>query len=46
MVFPCHFENDPVMPGRLGMDALWQLLGFLLEIWVGEEKEELYQLVK
>ena len=28
--FPCHFENDPVMPGCLGMDALWQLLGFSL----------------
>ena len=28
--FDCHFENDPVMPGCLGMDALWQLLGFCL----------------
>ena len=28
--FPCHFENDPVMPGCLGMAALWQLLGFSL----------------
>ena len=28
--FPCHFEDDPVMPGCLGMDALWQLLGFSL----------------
>ena len=28
--FGCHFENDPVMPGCLGMDALWQLLGFSL----------------
>ena len=28
--FPCHFVNDPVMPGCLGMDALWQLLGFCL----------------
>ena len=28
--FKCHFENDPVMPGCLGMDALWQLLGFFL----------------
>ena len=28
--FKCHFENDPVMPGCLGMDALWQLLGFSL----------------
>jgi 3-hydroxyacyl-[acyl-carrier protein] dehydratase/trans-2-decenoyl-[acyl-carrier protein] isomerase len=28
--FACHFEGDPVMPGCLGMDALWQLLGFYL----------------
>ena len=28
--FACHFESDPVMPGCLGMDALWQLLGFCL----------------
>lgn len=28
--FKCHFENDPVMPGCLGVDALWQLLGFYL----------------
>ena len=28
--FKCHFEDDPVMPGCLGMDALWQLLGFCL----------------
>ena len=26
--FQCHFETDPVMPGCLGLDALWQLLGF------------------
>ena len=32
--FPCHFENDPVMPGCLGMDALWQLVGFFLG-WSG-----------
>lgn len=32
--FKCHFENDPVMPGCLGMDALWQLLGFTLG-WLG-----------
>ncbi|WP_025300203.1 bifunctional 3-hydroxydecanoyl-ACP dehydratase/trans-2-decenoyl-ACP isomerase [Candidatus Endolissoclinum faulkneri] len=32
--FLCHFENDPVMPGCLGMDALWQLLGFMLG-WLG-----------
>ncbi len=28
--FQCHFESDPVMPGCLGLDALWQLLGFYL----------------
>lgn len=28
--FPCHFEGDPVMPGCLGLDALWQLVGFFL----------------
>jgi len=28
--FDCHFETDPVMPGCLGLDALWQLLGFYL----------------
>jgi 3-hydroxyacyl-[acyl-carrier protein] dehydratase/trans-2-decenoyl-[acyl-carrier protein] isomerase len=28
--FPCHFKGDPVMPGCLGLDALWQLTGFHL----------------
>ncbi len=28
--FNCHFENDPVMPGCLGLDAMWQLVGFYL----------------
>lgn len=28
--FDCHFEGDPVMPGCLGLDALWQLVGFFL----------------
>jgi len=28
--FGCHFETDPVMPGCLGLDALWQLVGFFL----------------
>jgi len=28
--FQCHFENDPVMPGCLGLDAMWQLVGFYL----------------
>lgn len=32
--FGCHFQGDPVMPGCLGMDALWQLLGFYLG-WLG-----------
>ncbi len=32
--FGCHFESDPVMPGCLGMDALWQLMGFFLG-WMG-----------
>ena len=33
--FDCHFEMDPVMPGGLGLDALWQLVGFYLG-WIGE----------
>jgi len=32
--FDCHFEGDPVMPGCLGLDALWQLIGFFLA-WNG-----------
>ena len=32
--FQCHFPGDPVMPGCLGLDALWQLLGFYLG-WIG-----------
>ena len=32
--FACHFEGDPVMPGCLGLDALWQLIGFYLG-WMG-----------
>lgn len=32
--FACHFESDPVMPGCLGLDALWQLVGFHLG-WLG-----------
>lgn len=32
--FQCHFESDPVMPGCLGVDAMWQLLGFWLA-WRG-----------
>jgi|TARA_B110000881_G_C18572471_1_gene516423 3-hydroxyacyl-[acyl-carrier protein] dehydratase/trans-2-decenoyl-[acyl-carrier protein] isomerase len=33
--FNCHFKNDPVMPGCLGLDAMWQLVGFFLG-WTGE----------
>ncbi|MGI9401087.1 MAG: 3-hydroxyacyl-[acyl-carrier-protein] dehydratase FabA, partial [Rhizobiaceae bacterium] len=33
--FPCHFQGDPVMPGCLGLDGLWQLTGFYLG-WLGE----------
>jgi len=32
--FDCHFQGDPVMPGCLGLDALWQLTGFFLG-WLG-----------
>lgn len=32
--FKCHFEGDPVMPGCLGLDAMWQLVGFHL-VWAG-----------
>ncbi|GAA0247179.1 3-hydroxyacyl-[acyl-carrier-protein] dehydratase FabA [Rhodanobacter caeni] len=33
--FACHFESDPVMPGCLGLDGMWQLSGFFLP-WLGE----------
>ena len=32
--FSCHFDGDPVMPGCLGLDAMWQLIGFFLG-WKG-----------
>ena len=32
--FKCHFEGDPVMPGCLGLDAMWQMVGFFLG-WLG-----------
>ena len=32
--YDCHFEGDPIMPGCLGLDALWQLVGFFLA-WKG-----------
>lgn len=34
--FDCHFQDDPVMPGCLGLDAMWQLVGFYL-VWAGHE---------
>ncbi len=34
--FQCHFKGDPVMPGCLGLDGLWQLLGFYLG-WTGAQ---------
>ncbi len=34
--FKCHFHGDPVMPGCLGLDALWQLVGFYL-VWAGSK---------
>jgi len=34
--FACHFQGDPVMPGCLGLDSMWQMLGFFLG-WLGEE---------
>ena len=32
--FDCHFKGDPVMPGCLGLDAMWQLVGYHL-VWLG-----------
>lgn len=34
--FACHFPGDPVMPGCLGLDAMWQLVGFFLG-WKGNK---------
>lgn len=34
--FQCHFKDDPVMPGCLGLDAMWQLVGFFLA-WKGHK---------
>jgi 3-hydroxyacyl-[acyl-carrier protein] dehydratase/trans-2-decenoyl-[acyl-carrier protein] isomerase len=34
--FDCHFQGDPVMPGCLGLDAMWQLTGFFLA-WLGHK---------
>src|SRR3546814_13249042 len=35
LFFDCPFQGDPVMPGCLGMDAMWQITGFYLH-WLGE----------
>ncbi len=32
--FPCHFQGNPIMPGCLGLDGMWQLTGFFLT-WIG-----------
>lgn len=34
--FQCHFQDDPVMPGCLGLDSMWQLTGFFLA-WMGHK---------
>ena len=34
--FDCHFKGDPVMPGCLGLDGMWQIVGFYLT-WLGEK---------
>lgn len=34
--FECHFHGDPVMPGCLGLDAMWQLVGFF-PLWAGQK---------
>ncbi|NOY40534.1 MAG: bifunctional 3-hydroxydecanoyl-ACP dehydratase/trans-2-decenoyl-ACP isomerase [Planctomycetes bacterium] len=34
--FQCHFKDDPVMPGCLGLDAMWQMVGFFLG-WLGNK---------
>jgi 3-hydroxyacyl-[acyl-carrier protein] dehydratase/trans-2-decenoyl-[acyl-carrier protein] isomerase len=39
--FDCHFKGDPVMPGCLGLDAMWQLVGFILAGLAIQVKEEL-----
>ena len=44
--FKCHFENDPVMPGCLGLPMRWQLVGFFLAGKVVREREELWGVVR
>ena len=40
--FECHFKNDPVMPGCLGLDAMWQLVGFFLGLgWKSWKRQSL-----
>ena len=36
--FDCHFKGDPVMPGCLGLDGMWQIVGFYLT-WLGEKRK-------
>jgi 3-hydroxyacyl-[acyl-carrier protein] dehydratase/trans-2-decenoyl-[acyl-carrier protein] isomerase len=44
--YKCHFEGDPVMPGCLGLDALWQMLGFFLGWLNRPDQDEPYLLEK
>ena len=44
--FKCHFPGDPVMPGCLGLDAMWQLLGFFWRGMVIPAEEERWVQVK
>ena len=44
--FNCHFKEDPVMPGCLGLDAMWQLVDFILVGLATQEREELWVLVR
>ena len=37
--FHCHFKGDPVMPGCLGLDGMWQLVGFFLT-WSGAKAKD------
>ena len=40
--FECHFKDDPVMPGCLGLDAMWQLVGFYLG-WLGNQERKSFR---
>ena len=39
--FKCHFQDDPVMPGCLGLDAMWQLVGFYLG-WIFPTSKKIF----